>query len=49
MYKHCSKGSQVPVCFIIRRGVTNKQDPAAKRKQAEKVDRGEGASCHFHV
>ena len=49
MYKHCSKGSQVPVCFIIRRGVTNKQDPAAKRTQAEKVDRGEGASCHFHV
>lgn len=38
-----------PSLFHNQEGVTNKQDPAAKRKQAEKVDRGEGASCHFHV
>ena len=25
MCKHCSKGSEVPDCFIIRRDVTNKQ------------------------
>ena len=34
------------VC-LVRKDVTNKQEPAAKRKQAErveKVDRGEGAS-----
>ena len=33
------------VC-LVRKDVTNKQDPKAKRKQAErveKVDRGEGA------
>ena len=28
--------------FVIRKDVTNKQNPAAKRKQAERVDRGEG-------
>ena len=31
---------------LVRKDVTNKQDPAAERKQAErveKVDRGEGA------
>ena len=36
------------VC-VIRRDVTNKQDPAAKRKEAERVDRGEGAGCHLQV
>ena len=36
------------VC-VIRRDVTNKQDPAAKRKQAERVDRGERASFHLHI
>ena len=36
------------VC-VIRRDVTNKQDTAAKKKQAERVDRGEGAGCHLHV
>ena len=35
--------------FVIRRDVTDKQDPAAKRKQAERVDRGERAGCHLHV
>ena len=35
--------------FVIRRDVTDKQDPAAKRKQAERVDRGEGVSFHLHV
>ena len=36
------------VC-VMRKDVTNKQDLAAKRKQAERVDRGEGAGCHLHV
>ena len=36
------------VC-VIRKDVTNKQDPAAKRKQAERVDKGEGAGFHLHV
>ena len=36
------------VC-VIREDVTNKQDPAAKRNQAERVDRGEGAGFHLHV
>ena len=36
------------VC-VIRRDVMNKQDPAAKREQAERVDRGEGAGFHVHV
>ena len=36
------------VC-VIREDVTNKQDPAAKRKQAERVDRGERASFHLHI
>ena len=35
--------------YVIRKDVTNKQDPAAKRKQAERVDRGEGARCHLQV
>ena len=34
---------------VIRRDVTNKQHPAAKREQAERVDRGEGAGFHVHV
>ena len=29
--------------------MTNKQDPAAKREQAERVDRGVGAVFHLHV
>ena len=49
MCKHCSKGSQIPDCFIIRRDVISEQDPAAKRKQAERVDRGEGTSFHLHI
>ena len=49
MCKHCTKGSQIPDCFIISRDVTNEQDPAAKRKQAERVDRGEGAGFHLHI
>ena len=36
------------VC-VIRRDVMNKQDPAAKREQAERVDRGRGAGFHVHV
>ena len=36
------------VC-VIREDVTNKQDPAAKRKQAERVDRGERAGFHLHI
>ena len=36
------------VC-VIREDGTNQQDPAAKRKQAERVARGEGISCHLHV
>ena len=36
------------VC-VIRRDVTNKQHPAAKREQAERVDRREGAGFHVHV
>ena len=36
------------VC-VIRKDVINKQDPAAKREQAERVDRGEGVGFHLHV
>lgn len=43
MCRHCSKGSQVLDCFIIRRDVTSAQDLAAKRKQAERVDRWGGS------
>ena len=38
-----------PSLFHNQEGVTNKQGPAAKRKQAEKVDRGEGAGRHLHI
>ena len=38
-----------PSLFHNQEGVTNKQGPAAKRKQAEKVDRGEGAGRHLPI
>ena len=36
------------VC-VIREDATNKQGPAAKRKEAERVARGEGAGFHLHL
>lgn len=36
------------VC-LIRKDVTQKQEPSSQRKQAERVDAGEGGNSHLHA
>ena len=46
MCKHCSKGSQISDCFIIRRDVTNKQAQQPKGNISISVEQVEECSVH---